>query len=71
MTNEEFDARIARMDERLQALAESQELLQHTVLEAGSILRGLALNTKEQRDRDKQYFHFLAQLLDSWGNGTK
>ena len=67
MTNDEFDARITRMDERLQALAESQELLQHTVLEAGSILRGLLLDTKERRERDQQYFHFMAQLLESWG----
>ena len=69
MTNEEFDARIARLLERHEALSQTVELLQGSVSDLTAITHNLAADTKERRERDRQYFHFLAQLLGSWGNG--
>lgn len=72
MTDQEFDRRITRLTEHQEALAESQELLAATVLELGSIVRGMLTDRAEQRERDKRHMQALAQFLSSWaGNGEQ
>jgi predicted nucleic acid-binding Zn-ribbon protein len=69
---EETNKTLGRLTERQQALAESVEMLNHGFVELSSMVRGNLIAIRELRERDKQYFRALAQLLESWaGNGDQ
>jgi hypothetical protein len=46
-------------------------MLRGSVSDLSATVHAMVADTKERRLRDKQYFHALAQLLESWSNGTK
>lgn len=61
-----IDQRLDRLVERHEALTESIELLRGSVSDLTAITHALVANQGEQRDRDRQYFLALAQLLKAW-----
>jgi len=69
MTNEEFDRRMDRLTERQEALAQSVEMLHDSFTELSAIVRADVTAARDQRERDRRYFHALARLLESWSGG--
>jgi hypothetical protein len=61
------DQRLERLVERHEALVETMELLRGSVSDLTAIVHAETKNLREQRERDRQYFLALSDLLRSWG----
>lgn len=60
------DERLDRLVDRHEALAESIELLRGSVSDLTAIVHAQTTNLAETRERDRQYFLALADLLRAW-----
>ena len=65
-----IDERLERLVERHEALAQSVEMLRGSVSDLTAVVHTLAADTKERKERDKQYMLALASLLQGWAGGN-
>lgn len=64
-----IDERLDRLVERHEALAQSVDLLVHSVRDLRAVAEAGLIRQQERRDRDAQYLRAISEVLKHWANG--